>query len=520
MESYREPMSPSRRVVIVGGGMAGTRLAQQLAVRGAGPGSCAVEVTIIGEEPHPAYNRVLLAEVLAGRYAPEVIALPAPAAGVRRLSGVRVVRVDRPTAEVVCDDGRRVPYDALVLATGSNPVLPPLRGLFEPDGHELPDGVHAFRTMDDCLALGAAVRPGARAVVIGGGLLGVSAARALAQRGAQVVLAQQGEHLMERQLDPGASGVLRRHMAALGVEVHTECRVRGLRTRAMDGGRLVNAVELADGYALEADLVVLACGVRPRVGLARAAGLEVARGVVIDDELRTSDPRVFAIGDCAEHAGVVYGLAGAAQEQADVLAGLLSPTPPLPETKGLRPPAPHQGSAPDPTRGSAPDPDQGSAPGVERGSAPNPDRGSAPDPAPGDRFVGNRSAGRDGWAQSGHRAAPGDETLPRYHGTRTLTRLTLTAAPGSAGASASGTDGPLDLAAFGNPTPAPGDDVIHLTDATRNTYRKVVVRGDRLLGGILLGDLGTVGALARTWESDEPLPATPLLHLLTNDGGS
>ncbi|WP_413813073.1 NAD(P)/FAD-dependent oxidoreductase [Streptomyces sp. OE57] len=477
-------------MVIVGGGMAGTRLAQQLAARGAGPGSLAVEVTIIGEEPHPAYNRVLLAEVLAGRYAPEVIALPAPAAGVRRLSGVRVVRVDRPTAEVVCDDGRRVPYDALVLATGSNPVLPPLRGLFEPDGHELPDGVHAFRTMDDCLALGAAVRPGARAVVIGGGLLGVSAARALAQRGAQVVLAQQGEHLMERQLDPGASGVLRRHMAALGVEVHTECRVRGLRTRAVDGGRAVSGVDLADGYVLEADLVVLACGVRPRVGLAVAAGLDVARGVMIDDELRTSDPRVFAVGDCAEHAGVVYGLAGAAQEQADVLARLLSPTPPLPEPTGPRPPAPQEAAA--------------------------------PEPAPGDRFVGTDAVPADpaAWAQRGHRAASGGETAPRYHGTRTLTRLTLTAAPGSAGASPSGTDGPLDLAAFGNPTPAPGDDVIHLTDATRNTYRKVVVRGDRLLGGILLGDLGTVGALARTWESDEPLPATPLLHLLTNDGGS
>ncbi|WP_372458378.1 hypothetical protein [Streptomyces niphimycinicus] len=97
----------------------------------------------------------------------------------------------------------------------------------------------------------------------------------------------------------------------------------------------------------------------------------------------------------------------------------------------------------------------------------------------------------------------------RYTGTRTLTRLTLTSTSGS-----------LDLAAFGTPTPAPGDDVIHLTDATRNTYRKVVVRGDRLLGGILLGDLGTVGALARAWEGDEPLPATPLLHLLTNDGGS
>ncbi|WP_443043159.1 NAD(P)/FAD-dependent oxidoreductase [Streptomyces malaysiensis] len=719
-------------MVIVGGGLAGTRLAQQLAGRvmgpgsgsgpgsgtgaGSGAGSGAVEVTIIGEEQHPAYNRVLLAEVLAGRYAPEVIALPTPAAGVRRLGGVRVVRVDRPTAEVLCDDGRRVPYDALVLATGSNPVLPPLRGLFEPDGHDLPDGVHAFRTMDDCLALGAAVHPGARAVVIGGGLLGVSAARALAQRGAQVVLAHQGEHLMERQLDPDASRLLRRHMAALGVETHTECRVRGLRTHSADAGyggdggdgrgsdgsrddrgrgdgggraaRAVSAVELADGYALEADLVVLACGVRPRVGLARAAGLEVARGIVIDDELRTSDPRVFAIGDCAEHAGVVYGLAGAAQEQADVLARVLSPTPPLPETGGLRPPAPHRGSAPNPTRGSAPTPRRGSAPnprpGSAReadqssaadarhpateprpgsaadanrdsapsprvipahdalrdptpdprrgtapnpcqdstpgthqgsaqeplpGSAPTPCRGSVPGPHPGsahdaprdpgphrgtasescqgsalashqgvipepqatapashrgsalgpqdgrgaeprqgsvpgaadaDRFVGNRSAGRNGWAQTGHRAAPGDEsstrhtdpapgneTSARYTGTRALTRLTLTAVPGSptlavttAAAEAHSAPGPLDLAAFGNPIPAPGDDVIHLTDATRNTYRKVVVRGDRLLGGILLGDLGTVGALARTWEGDEPLPATPLLHLLTNDGGS
>ncbi|MFE2447742.1 FAD-dependent oxidoreductase, partial [Streptomyces sp. NPDC059426] len=123
MESNREPGSGSpqrRRVVIVGGGMAGTRLAQQLVVSA---GEATLDVTVIGEEPHPAYNRVLLAEVLAGRYAPEVIALPAPAAGalagagVRRLTGVRVVRVDRPTAEVLCDDGRRVPYDALVLAT-------------------------------------------------------------------------------------------------------------------------------------------------------------------------------------------------------------------------------------------------------------------------------------------------------------------------------------------------------------------------------------------------------------------
>ncbi|MBW1601007.1 NAD(P)/FAD-dependent oxidoreductase [Streptomyces sp. JJ66] len=425
-------MTSQQRVVVIGGGMAGARLVQQLAAPGrtGGPGAGAPAVTVVGEERLPAYNRVLLAEVLAGQYPPEVIALPQPADGVRRLSGVRAVRVDRAERRVQCDDGTVLGYDALVLATGSNPVLPPLRGLFD-DGHGdagLPEGVHPFRTLDDCAALASAAGPGTRAVVIGGGLLGVSAARALAARGAAPVLAHQGEHLMERQLDPAASGLLREHLSALGVEVHTECRVRALTTARDTGGRrAVRAVTLADGYALDADVVVLACGVRPRTGLAAASGLTVRHGIVVDDQLRTDDPRVYAIGDCAEHRGTVYGLAGAAQEQADALARVL--------------------------------------------------------------------------------LAGGTHPTPCYPGTRSLTRLTLRG------------PGPLDLAAFGETVPLPDDDVVHLTDATRGAYRKVVVRGDRLVGGILLGDLDAVGALARTWEGDEPLPQTPLLHLLTNDGG-
>ncbi|WP_030022347.1 NAD(P)/FAD-dependent oxidoreductase, partial [Streptomyces monomycini] len=313
-------MTSQQRVVVIGGGMAAARLAQRLRPAGA-HGTGGPALTVLGEEPHAPYNRVLLAEVLAGRYAHEVIALPAPHDGVRWLGGVRAVRIDRATRTVLCDDGQAVPYDRLVLATGSNPVLPPLRGLFPPGHDELPDGVHPFRTLDDCTALAAAAaRPGARAVVIGGGLLGVSAARALAERGVPVLLAQQGEHVMERQLDAGAAALLRAHIEALGVEVHTKCRVRGLRVE--DGS--VRGVELADGYLPDADVVVLACGVRPRVGLARAAGLPVDRGIVVDDELRTADPRIHAIGDCAQHDGVVYGLAGAALEQADLLARLLS----------------------------------------------------------------------------------------------------------------------------------------------------------------------------------------------------
>ncbi|MER6558754.1 FAD-dependent oxidoreductase [Streptomyces sp. NPDC001027] len=403
-------MTSNSRVVVIGAGLAGARLARRL-------GELGTPALLVGEEEHRPYNRVLLAEVLAGRYAPEVISLPAPSGLVR----ARVTGIDRDRRTVSCADGSEIAYGTLVLATGSNPVLPPLRGLFTPD-HVLPEGVHAFRTMDDCLGLSKAVRPGVRAVVIGGGLLGVSAARALAVRGAQVVLAQQAERLMERQLDPNASRLVLRHLKDLGVEVHTECRVRDVRCL----GGAVRSVEMADGYALDADLVVLACGVSPRAGLAKDAGLAVHKGVLVDDELRTSDPHIRAIGDCAQHDGTVYGLAAPALEQADALAESL--------------------------------------------------------------------AGR----------------ATRYTGTRVLTRLTL------AGNSA------FDLAAFGETEPLPGDDVVQLADATRGTYRKVVVRDDRLVGGVLVGELGTVGALARAWEGAEPLPSDggPLLHLLTNDGGS
>ncbi|MEJ8669236.1 FAD-dependent oxidoreductase [Streptomyces sp. MS1.AVA.1] len=403
-------MTSNTRVVVIGAGLAGVRLARRL-------GELGTPVTLVGDEEHRPYNRVLLAEVLACRYSPDVIALPAPA----ELTRGRVTGIDREVRAVHLADGSEIAYDTLVLATGSNPVLPPLRGLFTPD-HVLPEGVHAFRTMDDCLGLSKAVRPGVRAVVIGGGLLGVSAARALALRGAQVVLAQQSERLMERQLDPAASKLVRRHLVDLGVEVHTHLRVRDVRCV----GGAVRSVEMADGYALDADLVVLACGVHPRAGLAQIAGLDVRKGIVVDDELRTSDLHIRAVGDCAQHDGTVYGLAAPALEQADVLAELLA---------------------------------------------------------------GNGTA--------------------RYTGTRALTRLTLAG------------EGFFDLAAFGETEARPGDDVVQLTDATRGTYRKVVVRDDRLVGGVLVGELGTVGALARAWEGAEPLPDdAPLLHLLTNDGGS
>ncbi|MGW4892054.1 NAD(P)/FAD-dependent oxidoreductase [Kitasatospora sp. NPDC004240] len=409
------------RVVIVGGGTAGHRLARQLTLQGRR------EVVLVGEEPGTPYNRVLLAEVLAGRYSPEVAALAELPSQVVRRQGL-VTRIDRERRLAHLADGSELAYGDLVLATGGNPVLPPLRGLFD-DGHrDLPAGVSAFRTMADCAAIEDRL-PGVRqAVVVGGGLLGVSAARALAARGVQVVLAHQGEHLMERQLDAESADLLRRHLAGLGVEVHTECRARAVLTE----DRRVTGVELADGYRLTAELLVVAVGVRPRTGLAEAAGLAVREGVVVDDHLGTTDPYIHAVGDCAEHRGTVYGLAGPALEQADVLARRLA----------------------------------------------------------------------------GHPAA--------YTGSRLLTRLTL------------GGESPLDLAAFGETDPAgPQDRVVRLADAARRSYRKVIVRrggdGDeRLVGGVLLGDLTTLGTLADTWEGDLTLPHHPL-HLIstaTTPGGT
>ncbi|MFG2315445.1 NAD(P)/FAD-dependent oxidoreductase [Streptomyces tendae] len=467
-------MTSKTRVVVIGAGLAGVTLARRL-------GELGTPALTLGDEEHRPYNRVLLAEVLAGRYGAEVIALPSPAGLLRG----RVTGIDRAGRTVRCADGSVIAYDTLVLATGSNAVLPPLRGLFTPD-RVLPEGVHAFRTMDDCLGLSKAVRPGARAVVIGGGLLGVSAARALAVRGAQVVLAQQSERLMERQLDPAASALVRRHLEGLGVEVHTECRVRDVRSV----GVAVRSVEMGDGYALGADLVVLACGVRPRVGLAREAGLEIGKGVLVDDELRTSDPHVRAVGDCAQHAGRVYGLAAPALEQAQVLAELLAGdgTARYHGTRSL-------------TRLTL-------TGAVGSGSGGPGSEGPAP-VSPGSVGSGSVSPGSVGSGSVG----PGyGDPSPVGPGS---------ADPGSGGPFG-GPDTPFDLAAFGETDPRPGDDVVQLADATRGTYRKVVVRDDRLVGGVLVGELGTVGALARAWEGAEPLPSDggPLLHLLTQDGGS
>jgi assimilatory nitrate reductase electron transfer subunit len=309
-----------RRLVVVGNGMAGCRFVQEVLARDPGR---RLAITVIGEEPGGAYNRLQLSNVLAGAAGADTIELADEqwyaAQGVTLRTGTAVARIDRPARRVRLDDGVTLPYDILVLATGSSPVLPPVAGLLRGDGQLLPGAV-AFRTLEDCMAITRLAENAGSAVVLGAGVLGLETARGLAGRGLPVTLVQRGPRLMERQLDAGASRVLTRTVRSLGVHVRPGAGVRSVRRDSR-----VRGVVLDDGSTLDADLLVLCCGVRPRVELAREAGLAVAAGVVVDDQLRSvTDPAVFAIGECAEHRGRTHGMVAPSWEQARVAAQVIT----------------------------------------------------------------------------------------------------------------------------------------------------------------------------------------------------
>jgi assimilatory nitrate reductase electron transfer subunit len=303
------------RLVVIGYGMAGSRLVEDVRAR-----DPRVDITVLGAEKQAAYNRVLLSDVLAGRTDPDDIALNAPGwpaeAGVDLRLGAAATSIDREAREVVADDGARIAYDTLVLATGSHAWLPPVDGL-DADRR----GVTVFRTLDDCHAIIAAAHSARHAVVLGGGLLGLEAARGLAGRGLAVTVLHFADHVMERQLDSGAGSVLSRTLGQLGVEIRTGTTITGLI------GNPLTAVQLSDGSTLDTELLVVACGVRPEVSLARDAGLDVGAGIVVDDTMRTvTDPNIYAIGECAQHDGQVYGLVAPAWDQARVAAEQITGT--------------------------------------------------------------------------------------------------------------------------------------------------------------------------------------------------
>jgi ferredoxin-nitrate reductase len=226
---------------------------------------------------------------------------------------VTALDLDRSVAQLA--NGEQLAWDRLLLATGSRPALPPIEGLDRA-------GVHAFRTLADAQALAARPSRGERAVVIGGGLLGLEASRGLQAAGSRVTVVHLAERLMEQQLDPLGAALLERRIRELGIDVLLRAQ-----TEAILGEREVEGVRLSGGQELEAGLVVVTTGVRPDVELARAAGLEVGRGVLVDDELRASHPGVWAAGECAEHRGVVYGLWGPVRRQAQVAGATLTGRP-------------------------------------------------------------------------------------------------------------------------------------------------------------------------------------------------
>jgi assimilatory nitrate reductase electron transfer subunit len=307
-------------VVVIGNGMAGSRFVQEL--REVDPEQ-SYAITVIGDEPGGAYNRILLSEVLAGRIRQDDIQLATrewyATQGVTLLDRVAATRVDRTKRTVHVDDGSTVPYDVLVFATGSSPVVPPFPGLRAADGSLLP-GAATFRTIGDCDAIEQLVTDATTATVVGGGLLGLEAARGLAGRGLSVRLIQREPWLMERQLDADAGRVLARTVRGMGVRIIAEVSVAEVL-----GEDRVRAVTLTDGRTFDTDLLVLSCGVRPRIDLAVDAGLSVGAGILVDDHLRAvDDPAILAIGECAEHRGQTYGLVAPAWEQARVAARALA----------------------------------------------------------------------------------------------------------------------------------------------------------------------------------------------------
>ncbi|MDR7254697.1 NAD(P)H-nitrite reductase large subunit [Nocardioides sp. BE266] len=309
----------SERIVVVGGGMAAVRLAEQLV-------GADVDLTVLADEAHAPYNRILLSAVLEGTHPADALTLRSESwfaeHGIDLRLAARVLEIDRDAREVVLVDGERVAYDRLVLACGSIPTLPPIRGLVRRDG-TLDPRVHPFRSLDDCRRLDHSLvevraqrtsKP-ARAVVVGGGLLGLQVARALAVRGLLTEVVEGADHLLHTHLGQPAGRVLARDLRRLGTEVYTGARA----VRLIDAGLVLD-----NGAVLPTDLVVLTAGGRPSTALARRAGLMVGRGVVVDSTLASvTDDRIHAIGDCAEHRRRTTGFVPPAWEQAEVLARVL-----------------------------------------------------------------------------------------------------------------------------------------------------------------------------------------------------
>lgn len=408
-----------RRLVVVGNGMAGARTVEEILSRG---GSEQFAITMIGDEPYGNYNRIMLSHVLAGESSIDDDDLMLnPMAwyrdnGVELFAGDRAVSIDRFAKVVTCESGRQIDFDLLIIATGSTTFFPNMDGLREPDGR-LARGVFGFRTIADTngmlqMAEAGGADDGAervRAVVIGGGLLGLEAAYGLQTQGVAVDVVHSPGHLMNQQLDERGGRVLRTKIEALGVGVHTSRRTTSV---LRDDVGTVTGVAFADGSSLPADMVVVTAGIRPNVELARRTGLVIERGIVVDDQMRCEDEGfLYAVGECAQHRGEVYGLVAPLWEQAVVLADVLT----------------------------------------------------------------------------------GADPTAAYHGSRLTTKLKVAG---------------VDVAAMGVKGPERDDDeFVQFYEPRSGTYKSVVVRDNKLIGAMLLGDISKANFLTQAFDEKVALPA-------------
>lgn len=300
------------RLVMVGNGMAGIRTIEEIISRDPNK----FEITIIGKEPYPNYNRIMLSNILQKKMTiEETIMNPYDwykDNGIHLITGDQVVKINKEEKFVETKEGKVVSYDKCIIATGSNSFILPING-------SRLEGVIGWRTIEDTKKMIEMAKTKKKAVVIGGGLLGLECARGLLDQGMEVTVVHLAEWLMEMQLDRKAGQLLKDDLIAQGMKFELQAN-----TQEIIGEEKVEGIQLSDGRILETDMVVMAVGIRPITKEARAAGLEIGRGIIVDDYMRTSDEHIFAVGECCEHNSKVYGLVAPLYEQGKVLADYLT----------------------------------------------------------------------------------------------------------------------------------------------------------------------------------------------------
>ena len=395
-----------RKLVVIGNGMAGARAVEEVLARG---GAEQFDIVMFGDEPYGNYNRILLSNLLSGvQDESEIFLNPISwyeQNGVKLHCSARVTEVDRAAHIVTAEDGRRESYDVLLIATGSRSFMPPLVNGNGSDGR-LKAGIFGFRSLQDCHAIIETARRSTTAAVLGGGLLGLEAARGLVNHGCKVHVIHLSSHLMNAQLDATGGGLLRTTIESMGIKVHLQKA-----TSAVSGDGHIAGLIFKDGTTLDCEMLVVAAGIRPNAEIGVRAGLTVERAIVVDDHMNSiDDPCVYAVGECAQHRGRVYGLVAPLWEQAKVFA----------------------------------------------------------------------------------KHVTGHDRKAAYHGSKLATKLKVMG---------------CELASMGISEPQEErDEVIQFIEPKSGTYKKLIVRDRRLVGGILMGDISKAAFLMQAFDRDSPLP--------------